>query len=152
MSAHLQLNTVEVFLDALKNKGMGNYCENAKILLEGIRVDLRRAQYARQKSLVLQSVVPTLNTVDCVCDLRAVFSRLPSPSQSDEHHSGIKVLLGFEPVVQVTVNTNDAINNDHACVFQMTEYELKRTIKVLQEAAMQLQVMKESKVSLGRIE
>ena len=41
------------------------------------------------------------------------------------------------------MDTNDANNDDHSCVFQATETELKDTIKVLEDALAQLNVLKE---------
>jgi hypothetical protein len=90
--------TIEGFIDALKNRGLGEFNEKARILLQDIDIPYKRVEYARQKALALRSVVPTLEGVSCVCDLRAVFRRYPSVSNRDDERGDVKVLLGFEPI------------------------------------------------------
>jgi hypothetical protein len=135
---------LEAYVEALNEKGLSNSAEKAKLLLAGIDADPSTREYARRKALALQSVVATLSSVDCVCDLRAVFRRLPSPGRSDRHLKEVKALLGFEPVALVGLTVNDASGEDEACVFQATERGLRNLIKTLEETVVQLQLIKES--------
>jgi hypothetical protein len=136
---------IDAFIEELSRLGLGDDAAHSKMLLEGLNVAPERVTYAIQKQIVLQSVVPTLEDIDVLCDLRAVFATLPSPVDSPEYAKGIKTLLGLEPVVLVKLELNDAAGNDTVCDFQMTENELRELVKVLQDAATQLQVLKEKK-------
>jgi len=133
---------VDVYVQELKKKGLGELAEKARLLIGGINVDASALELARQRTQALQSIVPTLDSVDCVCELRAIFRRQPSPNQSEKHFRDFKVLLGFEPVALVNVQLNNAANEDVPCSFQVTERSLKSLIKTLQEAAEQLEIIK----------
>jgi hypothetical protein len=138
--------SVEAYLEELKKQGLGDVTEKARLLLGGMAFDPEVADLAKQRALAVQSVVPTVNTVDCVCELRAIFRHAPSPNQSTEHVRDVGILLGFEPMVLVNIDLNDAAGVDHACNFQLTERSLKAVLKVLEEAMTQLQAIKESTV------
>src|SRR5262249_12406342 len=79
---------VEAYAGAL-NEERGDLATKARNLLEGIHVEPGEAEYARQKGIVSSSILPTLASIGALCDLRAVFQRLPSPSTSRSHREGI---------------------------------------------------------------
>lgn len=133
----------------LKEIGLGDLEEKGRLLLDGIMLPARELEYARQKGLAAQSVVATLEGAEALCDLRAVFGRLPSPSRSETHVRNVRTLLGFEPVVLVSLGLNDSVGNDTSTNFQITERPLRDLIKTLQEALAQLEIVKETKQSLG---
>ena len=134
--------------EALKELGLGDLSEKAAILLHGIQISAEEAEYSRQKGLYVNFVMPTLESVDVLCDLRAIFRRLPSPSRSEEHERDVKVLLGFEPMVLVSLELNDAADKDSVCAFQVPERGLRSLIKTLQEALIQVEMLKESNKAL----
>ncbi len=139
-------------LDDLEELGLGDLADKAKLLLSGISVPAQDAEYTRQKGVALSSVVPTLDSVDVTCELRAIFGRFPSPSRSEAHESKVKELLGFEPVALVSVELNDAVGNDSSCVFQVTETGLRSLLKTFQEAVAQIEIIKDAQKKIGRLQ
>jgi hypothetical protein len=61
--------------------------------------------------------VPTLDDVDAVCDLRGIFSALPSGSKLGSHASEVRKFLGLEAVAIISLELNDASGEDNSCVF-----------------------------------
>lgn len=135
---------LEAYLEALKRQGAAAAVDKAKILLDGIKPDPAVVDFARHRAIAMQSAVPTLNAVTCVCDLRGIFERLPAPSDGPSHVKGVASLMGFEPVALVTIETNDAAGNDNVALVQATESNLKNMLKTLQQALAQMQALKES--------
>jgi hypothetical protein len=135
---------LDAYGEQLKKQGLGDLTEKLKILLSGINPTPADIELVRRRTISTQSVVPTLDDVDCVCELRAVFRSMPGPFQAEQYREKAKALLGFEPVVLVNITTNDANNNENSCVFQATENGLRSLIRTLEEAAGQLEVVKQS--------
>jgi hypothetical protein len=104
-------------------------------------------EYSRQKGLAVQSAIPTLEDIDVLCDLRAVFRRFPSASDSQSHTSKVTVLLGFEAVLVLNLELNDASGKNTPCVFQVSEKGLRNLIKTLQEGLEQIQIVRISQPS-----
>jgi hypothetical protein len=96
----------------------------------------------KQNSFAARSIIPTLSDVDVLCDLRAVFRSFPSGGTSDKHNSGVQALLGFEPVVIINLDLNDAAGNDHPAIFQVSEQALRNLIKTLEEGLAQIEIVK----------
>jgi len=142
---------VSTFVQALKEQGLGEFAEKTRLLLEGIKIEPSRVEFARRRTLALRTVIPTLERVSSVSELRAVFGTSPSPSKSGTHRQRVKVLLGLEPVAMVSITTNDAENQDHVFEFQVTENELKNLIKTLEETALQLQTVKETRTKAAEL-
>jgi hypothetical protein len=132
-------NTPDGFL---KELGLGDHEEKARLLLSAVALPSAEVEYSRQKSLALGSAIPTLDDVDALCDLRAVFGRLPSGSSSEAHLKQVKTILGFEAVVVVGMKLNDAAGEDSAYVFQVSERGLHNLIKTLQQAMEQVHLIK----------
>jgi hypothetical protein len=87
----------------------------------------------RQSVRALSLSIPTISDVDVVCDLRALFRAFPSGSPSEKHSKNVKMLLGFEPVIIVSLELNDSSGVDHPSVFQVSEVILRRLIGTLTE-------------------
>lgn len=136
-------------LKKLQEMGLAEFAYNLNLLVEGVNISASEREYTRQRGLALQTALPTLESADAICDLRAIFRRLPSPSTSQEHQSSIKTLLGFEPVVIVSIELNDAASNDSVCTFQVSEKGLKNLLKTLQDSLIQLDIVKNAKKSEG---
>jgi hypothetical protein len=77
-----------------------------------------------------------------LCDLRAIFKRFPSASTSDEYERDVKLLLGFEPIILVSLGLNDTADNNTVATFQLTEKNLHSLIKTLQDALAQVETAK----------
>ena len=118
--------------------------ENAKLLLAGIDLSSKDILYQRRRAFFVRAVIPTLENVDAFCDLRAIFRGSPSDDESKEHEEMLTELLGFEPMVLVSLELNDSAENDIAYNFQLTEKGLRRLLKTLQEASAQLEIIKKS--------
>jgi len=128
---------------ALTEMGEGQRVGNARTLLDGVRLDPSDAEYARQKSFVSQVVLPTLESIAAVCDLRGVFKSMPSPSMAKSHRRAVSNLLGFEPLAVVGIELSDASGNESTCSFQVNEKGLRTIVKTLEEALQQLEVLRE---------
>ena len=61
---------------------------------------------------------------------------------SEKHRSGVQTLLGFEPVVIVNMELNDASGDEHPTIFQVSEQGLRNLIKTLQESLAQVDIVK----------
>jgi hypothetical protein len=133
---------VEGYATALEEPG-SDLSARARVLLDGIQVERGEAEYARQRGMVSQTVVPTLGSAAALCELRAVFQDVPSPSNSKLHREGVSKLLGFEPMAVVNLEINDPSGNDTNCAFQVTEKGLRNILKTLEEALVQLEVIRE---------
>lgn len=128
-----------------------NLPAKARVLLAGIQVEKEEAGFARSRGVVSQAVLPTLGSFSALCELRAVFQELPSPSTSKMHREAVGNLLGFEPMVIIGLETNDFSSNDTSSSFQVTERALRNMIRTLEDALLQLEVVREyHKQSLGR--
>jgi hypothetical protein len=143
--------SLNAYVEQLKKQGLGELTKKVKILLEGINPTPAEIELVRRRTIATQAVVPTLDDVDCVCELRAVFRSLPGPFQAEQYREKARALLGFEPVVLVSITTNDANNNEHLCVFQATKNGLRSLMQTLEEAAGQLEVVKQSFVGTKKI-
>lgn len=139
---------IEYFISALQEGSLGNMAEGARVLFNGIEMPSREAEYIRQKQLAAQSVIATLRSADVLCDLRAVFRRFPSPSRSETHEKNAKALLGFEPIILVSLQLSDPANNNTMCTFQATEKVLTNLLKTLEESLTQLKILKGIKPSI----
>jgi hypothetical protein len=80
-------------VNALKDLGLTDQQDKVQVLLAAADIPHDEIEYSRQKGLVLRSAIPTLEDVDALCDLRAVFRRLPSASSTDRHIKNVKALL-----------------------------------------------------------
>ncbi len=121
----------------------GDLAAKARILLDSIQVEPSEAEYARQKAIASQSILPTLESVGALCELRAVFQDYPSPNISKLHREEVGRLLGFEPIVVVGLELNDSSGNDTSPAFQVTEKGLRNMLKTLEDALVQLEVVRE---------
>ena len=121
----------------------GDLAAKARILLDSIQVEPSEAEYARQKGIASQSILPTLESVGALCELRAVFQDYPSTNTSKLHREEVGRLLGFEPIVVVGLELNDSSGNDTSPAFQVTEKGLRNMVKTLEDALVQLEVVRE---------
>jgi hypothetical protein len=135
--------SLDAYVEQLKKQGLGELTEKARILLGGINPTSAEIELVRLRTIATQAVVPTLSDVDCVCELRAVFRSMPGPFQAEQYREKARVLLGFEPVVLVNITTNDANGDESVCFFQATENGLRALMQTLEEAAGQLEVVKQ---------
>lgn len=88
------------------------------------------------------AVLPTLEDVDVVCDMRPVFEDYvyhPIPEKRAVSHSK---LLGFSYMVLIELLTEDIEGKTHKMSFQMTEDTLADFQAALRRAAEQLDILK----------
>ncbi len=131
----------------IKEMGLSNFEKKIEVLLAPIDIPSRDLEYSRQKGFALRSAIPTLDDVDALCDLRAVFRHLPSGSTSSSHASKVRELIGLEPVAIIGLEFNDSSGNDRPYVFQVSEQGLRNLIKTLEEALAQMEVIRSMKPS-----
>jgi hypothetical protein len=129
-------------LSAPQRLGIDDLDGKLQLLLAPIDIPYEELVKLRQNSFASRSIIPTLSDVDALCDLRAIFRSFPSGSPSERHRSGVKALLGFEPVVIVNLELNDASGNDRPAVFQVSEQGLRNLIKTLEESLVQIEIVK----------
>jgi hypothetical protein len=135
----------ELDLEFVNDLGLGDLAGKLRILLQSTgdtsSTDLVRI---RQKGIALGSAIPTLEGIDVLCDLRAIFRSFASGNPSTTHSDEAKALLGFEPVVIIGLQLNDASGEDTSPVFQLSEEGLLNLIKTLGESLTQLQIVKDA--------
>ncbi|SPF55619.1 hypothetical protein SBA4_720006 [Candidatus Sulfopaludibacter sp. SbA4] len=87
------------------------------------------------------AVLPTLEDVDVVCDLRPIFEdyAYPLPEGNTTSHTR---LLGFSRMVLVELLTEDFHGRTHKLAFQMTEQRLTDLQAALARASEQLAILK----------
>jgi hypothetical protein len=87
------------------------------------------------------AVLPTLEDIDVVCDLRPVFEDYvyPSPKIASTQH---KKLLGFTYLVLAELQTEDSMGRKQRLAFQMTENSLKDLESAIRRAQDQLDILK----------
>ena len=127
-----------------------DFIAKASMLLEGVTLESSEAQYIRQKGYVSQVVLPTLENVTAVCDLRGVFQYLPSPGTGKTYQKGIATLLGFEPMAIVGIELSDASGNDSTSTFQVNEKGLRSLVGALEQCLTQLEAVREHQKLLDR--
>jgi|SRR5208337_2947462 len=132
----------DAYAAALEALG-GDLPAKTRILLDSLQVEPGEAEYARQKGIASQSILPTLESVGAFCELRAIFQDYPAPDNSKLHREGVGRLLGFEPIVVVGLELNDSSGNDTAPAFQVTEKGLRNMLRTLEDALVQLEVVRE---------
>jgi hypothetical protein len=135
---------VELYASAL---GGGDLSAKARLLLDGVQIEASEAARIRRRLVASQSVLPTVQSLDVLCDLRGVFQESPSPSASKSHGDTVGKLLGFEPIVVVGLQLNDGAGNDTSYVFQMTERSLRYMLKTLEEGLVQLEAVRKHHVN-----
>src|ERR1035441_5783812 len=91
----------ELDCDLLRGLGLAEFEAKLRALFSTVNIPSQEMRRLRQRGLALHSAIPTLTDVDALCDLRAIFRAFPSANKSEPHSSGVKTLLGFEPVVIV---------------------------------------------------
>ena len=133
---------LDFYSSALENAGQ-DLPSKARALLSGIRIEKAEADYARSRGVISQAVLPTLSSVMALTELRAVFQDFPSPSTSKLHRDAVRNLLGFEPMVVVGLETNDSSGNDSNVIFQATEKTLRNMMKSLEDALLQVEMLRE---------
>jgi len=119
-----------------------NYAAKAKVLLDGIGMDPSDAEYVRQRGYISQVVLPTLEGLTAVCDLRGVFRNLPSASS----------LLGFEPIAILGLELSDGSGNSTTSTVQVNEKGLRTIIRTLEQCMMQLEILREHHKTFVRSE
>lgn len=132
-------------LDALTpglNEVGTDFSAKAKMLLDGVTLDSNEAEYIRQKGYVSQVVLPTMENITAVCDLRGVFQYLPSPVTGKTHQKGIATLLGFEPMAIIGIELSDASGNDSTSAFQVNEKGLRSVLRALEQCLTQLETVR----------
>ena len=120
-----------------------DYSKKAKILLDGVAAESSEAEFIRQRGFVSQVVLPTLENITAVSDLRGVFQYLPSSGGGKAQRKGVASLLGFEPMAIVGFELSDASGNESTSVFQMNEKGLRGAIKALEQCLAQLEAIRE---------
>jgi hypothetical protein len=87
------------------------------------------------------AVLPTLEDIDVVCDVRPIFEDYvyPIPERNTVSHTK---LLGFSYLVLMELLTEDFDGNTHRLSFQMTEGTLADFRVALQRATEQLDILK----------
>ena len=138
---------IEGCIGWLKSRGV-NEVEKVRSLLEGISLPSKDAVYIPQKTSALNTVLPTLDDVDAICDLRAIFQKYPAPNHSESQEKGVQTLLGFEPIVLVGLELNDPLANSTTCNFQVSEKGLRALLKTLAEALLQVEIVKKKQASM----
>jgi hypothetical protein len=142
-------HTSHLLAQIVNEAGLGSVSEQLKLLMEEAKISPQAAAYHRQKAIALQSILPTLDDVDIVCDLRLIFRRLPSPSRSEQHEESVKALLGFEPVAIMNLELSDSAGEKSVSVFQLTENGLRNLQKTLEAASAQFDAAKKVADKLG---
>jgi hypothetical protein len=94
------------------------------------------------------AVLPTLEDIDVVCDVRPIFEDYvyPIPKKSTVSHTK---LLGFSYMVLMELLAEDFEGNTHKLSFQMTEDTLADFRVALQRASEQLDILKENTRALS---
>jgi hypothetical protein len=86
-------------------------------------------------------VLPTLEDIDIVCDLRPVFEDYVYPLAQTETIQH-KRLLGFTYMVLADLQTEDHMGKKHRLAFQMTEHSLRDLEAAIKRAHEQLDILK----------
>jgi hypothetical protein len=85
------------------------------------------------------AVLPTLEDVDFVCDIRPVFESHVYPPGEDSDHTK---LLGFSYMVLMTLSGDDIQGQTRKISFQLTEAALSDFQAALKQASEQLDILK----------
>jgi len=112
-------------------------------LLERLSPVRERAYTSYMRSEHENAVLPTLEDIDVVCDLRPIFEDYVYPLRKRKlattHH---KQLLGFTYMVLAELHTEDIMGRTHRLAFQMTEQMLKDLEAAVRRAQDQLDILK----------
>jgi hypothetical protein len=132
-------------LNFLKEQGTDDFARKVKLLLNGIDISSNARRYLRQRTHALHAVMPTLQSFDAVCDLRAVFKEFLTYDISEEQNGKLTDLIGLEPIVLMSLDLNDGVGNKITHNFQLTGKELQELLTVLQRVSAQLEVITREK-------
>lgn len=100
-----------------------------------------RAYASYMRSEHENAVLPTLEDIDVVCDMRPVFEDYvyPLPRTATSQY---KKILGFTYMVLAELHTEDIMGRKHRLAFQMTEQRLKDFESAIRRAQEQLDILK----------
>lgn len=112
-------------------------------LLERLRPARDRVYRENMRIYHENAVVPTLEDIDVVCDLRPRFGGTVYPLQEGDPVEYTK-LLGYSYMVLVDLSTEDPDGKKRRLAFQMTEATLADLQAALQRAKEQLDILKAS--------
>ena len=117
--------------------------ERLGLLLERLRAVRERVYRDHMRFEYENAVLPTLEDIDVVCDLRPVFEDtvFPIPEGIPVRHTK---LLGFSYVVLMELSTEDSGGRSRRLGFQMNEAQLVDFQAALQRAREQLDILKAS--------
>ncbi len=118
-------------------------------LLERLSPVKKRAWARYMRSEHENAVLPTLEDIDIVCDLRPVFEDYvyPLPETVTVQH---KRLLGFTYLVLAELQTEDSMGRKQRLAFQMTESSLKDFEAAIKRAQDQLDILKNKTSELSK--
>jgi hypothetical protein len=126
----------------------GEQIERLGGLLQRVGPVRERAYNHYMRSESENAVLPTLEDIDVVCDLRPIFEDFvyPAPMTQNVKHTKI---LGFTHMVLVELVTEDTSGRTHRLAFQMTEEGLYDFEATLRRAHEQLDILKASTRALS---
>jgi len=135
------LRLTEIQRDLLLMGHLREDIERLGRLLERIAPSRQRAYAEDMRFDYENAVLPTLEDVDVVCDLRPIFEdyAYPLPDANTTSHTK---LLGFSCMVLMELLTEDFHGRTHKLAFQMTEKRLADLQAALTRASEQLGILK----------
>jgi hypothetical protein len=89
------------------------------------------------------AVLPTLEDIDIVCDVRAIFEDYVYPAPAKATGVDYRKLIGFSYLLLVELVTEDADGENRKLAFQMSEKSLADLQSALERAREQLNILKE---------
>jgi hypothetical protein len=90
------------------------------------------------------AVLPTLEDIDAVCDMRPIFEDYIYPAPAKSTGADYKKLIGFSYMILLELVTEDSGGEKQKLSFQMTEKSLGDFQAALERAHDQLDILKES--------
>lgn len=135
------LSVQEIQRDLMLLDSPGEQIERLGALLRRLSPVRERAYKHYMRAESQNAVLPTLEDIDVVCDLRPIFedSVYPLPRTQSVQHTKI---LGFTHMVLMELVTEDTTGRSHRLAFQMTEDTLKDFEAALHRAHEQLDILK----------
>jgi hypothetical protein len=138
-----QLRLPEIQRDLLLLNCPRERIERLGSLLERLRPARDRVYRENMRFYHENAVLPTLEDIDVVCDLRPLFEGTVYPIQEGDPVKYTN-LLGYSYMVLVDLSTEDPGGKKRRLAFQMTEATLADLQAALQRAKEQLDILKAS--------
>jgi len=130
--------STEQVISAIAQTGIDpDTLDKVRHLVSGLQ--FTNVEFSRGKSHAIHSGAPTLDSVEGVTDLRAVFKAEPEEPSGKDQDQRVRQFLGFFPIGVMSIVVNDSGGSSKTITFQVGVPQSKRLLRAVRNLVTQLE-------------